>query len=102
MPSKAKVLSTKLIAIITKGKRTVKVGYVDKTEAWKRNYLSPDMQKMFKETAEQHLLTLRGDTDMIALRETPHTSKSDQRSHITAVELNIQGEVTETHHFPVE
>lgn len=68
MASNAKVVSTKLIAVLTHGTRTVKVGYVDQTDVWKRTHLSPQIQQKFKETAEKQLPSLKEDTDMLALQ----------------------------------
>ena len=68
MASNAKVISTKLIAVLALGARMVKVGYVEQTDAWRRTQLSPEIQQKFKATAEKHLSSLKTDTDMVALQ----------------------------------
>jgi hypothetical protein len=68
MASNAKVVSTKLIAVLASGARTVKVGYVDQTDTWKRVYLSPAVQQKFQATSEKYLSSLKTETDMVALQ----------------------------------
>ncbi|KKK12848.1 hypothetical protein ARAM_006572 [Aspergillus rambellii] len=102
MASNAKVISTKVIAVLSSGARTVKVGYVDQTDVWKRVYLSPEIQMKFKATSEKHLSSLKAETDMVAFQETPHTSESDNRTHFTAVEIDGKGSVIAKRHFAVE
>ncbi|KGO73768.1 hypothetical protein PITC_039790 [Penicillium italicum] len=102
MATNAKVISTKLIGVLSLGERMVKVGYVDKTDAWNRPYLSPEIQAKFKATSEKKLSSLKPETDMVALQETPHTSESDNRTHFTAVEMDGNGVVIAKRHFVVE
>nr|KMM70166.1 hypothetical protein CPAG_06478 [Coccidioides posadasii RMSCC 3488] len=102
MAANANVMSTKLIAILTLGTRSVKVGYVDQTDVWKMIALSTAIQQKFKEVTEKNLSTLEEDTDMVALQETPHPSESDDRTHLTAVEINGQGNVSAKRHFSVD
>ncbi|KAK2735652.1 hypothetical protein FQN55_002163 [Onygenales sp. PD_40] len=101
MASNAKVVSTKLFGVLTLGTRTVKVGYVDQTENWKRTHLSPETQQKFKNTTEKLLPSLKVDTDTVALQETPHESESDNRTHFTAVEIDGEGTVVAKRHFPI-
>ncbi|KAJ5776723.1 uncharacterized protein N7511_001734 [Penicillium nucicola] len=102
MAPNAKVLSTKLISVLSIGARMVKVGYVDKTDAWNRVYLSPEIQEKFKATSAKELSSLKPETDMVALQETPHASESDNRTHFTAVEIDGKGSVIAKRHFAVE
>lgn len=67
MPS-LKILSTKLIGIVTLGKRTVKIGYVDRTDAWYRLRFSAKAQSIFKAAVEKDLNVLDERTEMIALQ----------------------------------
>jgi hypothetical protein len=64
----ARVISTQVIATITKGSRAVQVGYVDKTDIWTRSLLSEDVQQKFTTAAEGHIDTLRSDTKTVALQ----------------------------------
>ncbi|EPE02257.1 hypothetical protein F503_08569 [Ophiostoma piceae UAMH 11346] len=100
--SGAKVLSTKVITTLVKGSRSVQVGYVDSTDRWKRPFLSDTVRDKFTETTEGYIDTLRPDTKMVALQETPHQSAADNRTHFTAVELNGAGKVTSKRHFAVK
>lgn len=68
MAPNAKVLSTKLISVLSIGARLVKVGYVDKTDAWNRIYLSSAIQEKFKATSARELPSLKPETDMVALQ----------------------------------
>ncbi|KAJ9150521.1 hypothetical protein NKR19_g5228 [Coniochaeta hoffmannii] len=99
--STAKVLSTRATAVITQGSRVVQVGYVDRTDQWKRVHLNEEVQRKFKDATEQNLSSLRSDTEVVALQETPHKSERDNRTHFTAVELDGSGKVTAKRHFPV-
>ncbi|KAI0402010.1 hypothetical protein F4802DRAFT_578101 [Xylaria palmicola] len=100
--SNAKVLSNKLIGSITQGSRTVQVGYVDRTDFWVRSQIHSGALRDFKKIAVRYIDTLRSDTQMVSLQETPHTSISDNRTHFTAVEINQDGEVTAKRHFYVD
>ncbi|RMD41269.1 hypothetical protein DV735_g3872, partial [Chaetothyriales sp. CBS 134920] len=62
-----KVLSTKSFTTITKGSRVVQVGYVDKTDIWRRALLNNDIQQKFAQSAEENIDTLRPDTEVVAL-----------------------------------
>lgn len=68
MASNAQVLSTQLIAVLALGARSVKVGYVEKTDIWRRVALSPEIQQKFKETTGKHLSSIKDETDMVALQ----------------------------------
>ncbi|KAE8352418.1 hypothetical protein BDV28DRAFT_157885 [Aspergillus coremiiformis] len=99
MASTVKIVSTKLIAVLAIGARMVKVGYVEETDVWRRIHLSPETQQRFIETTGKYLSSLKAETDMVALQETPHGSDSDDRTHFTAVKINGQGTVVATRHF---
>jgi len=64
----AKVLSTHTTATITLGKRVVQVGFVNRTDQWERVHLSEEVQRKFKEVAEQNMPSLRADTEVVALQ----------------------------------
>ncbi|EGE01160.1 hypothetical protein TEQG_08568 [Trichophyton equinum CBS 127.97] len=90
MAPNAKVISTKIFAVLSLGARSIKVGYVEQTDIWKRITISPEIQMKFEEIVEKNLSSLREDTEMVALQETPHSSESDNCTHFTAVEINSQ------------
>ncbi|KXG46489.1 uncharacterized protein PGRI_053450 [Penicillium griseofulvum] len=102
MASNAKVISTKVIGILSLGARMAKVGYVDRTDAWNRPYLSLEFQAKFKATSEKKLSSLKPETDMVSLQGTPHASESDNRRHFTAVEMDGNGVVIAKKHLVVE
>lgn len=68
MAPNAKVISTKIFAILNLGARSIKVGYVEETDIWKRITISPAIQMKFKEVVEKNLSSLREDTEMVALQ----------------------------------
>ncbi|KAI1966582.1 hypothetical protein LOZ58_000070 [Ophidiomyces ophidiicola] len=82
MAANANVVSTKLISILTLGTRSV--------------------EQKLKEAAEKNLSSLKEDTDMPALQETPHLSESENRTHFTAIEINGNGNISAKRHFSVD
>ena len=66
--SNAKVISTKILGQVTKGSRTIQVGFVDKTDIWTRPFLSENIQQHFKQVTEGNIDSLRPDTAVVALQ----------------------------------
>ncbi|KAK4170887.1 hypothetical protein QBC36DRAFT_225748 [Triangularia setosa] len=95
--------TAKVVSTITKGARTVKSGFVDQsTKGWRRIQLDSGIQAKFDKEVEARIDTFRKETTVVALQETPHKSKADNRTHFTALEMDGKGKVTATHHFAVK
>ena len=64
----AKVVTTKLTSTISKGTRTVQLGFVETTDIWKRSLLDSNVDEQFKAVAQQHIDSYRPETIAIVLQ----------------------------------
>ena len=64
----AKVITTKLTSTISKGSRTVQVGYVETTDIWTRTFLDSSVESQFKSIAQQHINSYKAETTAVALQ----------------------------------
>lgn len=68
MSNPIKILGYKITSTITKGGRSVNVGYVDKTDVWTRPLLSDSTQKDFSEAVEKNIDSLAANATTVALQ----------------------------------
>jgi hypothetical protein len=66
--STAKVIITKLTSTITKGGRTMQVGYVEKTDQWHRIQLSNVVESNFKSAVQRNMDKYKKETTVVALQ----------------------------------
>ena len=64
----ARAVTTNLTSTISKGSRTLQVGYVKKTDIWTRTFLDSGVEAEFKAAAEKHIDSYHSDTTAVALQ----------------------------------
>ncbi|KAG6355557.1 hypothetical protein INS49_003519 [Diaporthe citri] len=82
--------------------RSIKLGFVESTDKWKRIQLSSKVQNEFNKIVEDYANSIKPDAVGVYMQETPHQSEKDARDHFTAVQVDKNGKVLTTSHFAVK
>ncbi|KAK1966810.1 hypothetical protein LY78DRAFT_607816 [Colletotrichum sublineola] len=98
----SKIVRKKLLgSVLTASGHTVTISAATQTTNWVRPEPAADSMKAALQAAiEKHEDILPTGTAEVCTRETTHASRSDPRSHITAVCFDSNGNPIKTVHLP--